>query len=245
MKYSIILPYNKRYDQFKNTLISFVHHYQNRNDFEIIIGEDYKNSIDESEHYKLISLIENFSSKLNLRIEKTYFPGVYNPCLSFNHCASVASGEFLIISNPECFHETNILNGLDTETENNKNVYVVCSCRTIDNLKIKNNKLIYIIDPTMKNYCDGWLQHSIYNNRMFHFCVCLSKENFINMGGFDPNFQYGIAWEDVDFINRVKISKMDIKLRDDLKVLHQYHSKEYQLNDLIKINMEYHKTKWK
>lgn len=245
MKYSFILPYYKRSKQFQNTLESFIYHYHDRQDFEILIIEDYKNFIEITEHKALVDIIKKYTSRMNISLHLSKNIDTYNPSSSFNQGALLSQGFFLIISNPECFHETNLLKGFDEEiNRHGKNIYIICSCLAVQNIDIKHKELIYYEDEIMTNYCNGWLQHSIYNNRMLHFCTCISKENYLSINGFDENFKNGMAWEDVDFINTIKKSNMTLKLRDDLKVLHQRHNKEYQDKQLLDINARYYREKW-
>jgi glycosyltransferase involved in cell wall biosynthesis len=62
IKYSIILPYYNRKNLINTTLTSFVHFYQNRNDFEIIIVDDRS-----SENHRLNELVNKFKM-LNIKL---------------------------------------------------------------------------------------------------------------------------------------------------------------------------------
>ena len=241
IKYSILMPYYKRELHLNNTLVSFLQYYNNRNDYEVLILEDRKNVNDEKEHKLLINLINKFKDKINIKHYETNFPGV-NPCLSFNYGAKQASGEFLIITNPECFHDTDILKGMDLEFENSKNVYVVCDCLAIKcNTYINNYK-------EMKYESYAWYEHKTFN-RNLHFCTGISKENYNKIDGFDENYRFGRGYDDDDFRNAIIKHKIPIINRDDLLVLHIDHNKEYdmkieELTKLDVINKLYYNKKW-
>src|SRR3990167_849071 len=114
MKYSILFPYIERAVQLHNTLISFVHHYHGRDDYEVIIVEDAKNSSEESA--RLAQLVLLFFNKINISLHLPKIEAT-NPSMLFNYAAEKSTAEYFIISNPECFHKTDILKGLDDEFE--------------------------------------------------------------------------------------------------------------------------------
>ena len=62
LKYSILMPYYKRLGQLHYTLVSYVHYYKNRDDYEVVIAEDAKNANYMQEH-QFISLLLAFFTK--------------------------------------------------------------------------------------------------------------------------------------------------------------------------------------
>lgn len=147
-----------------------------------------------------------------------------NPCIAFNKAAQQASGDYFILTSPECMHETNILKGFDEEFSQH-DCYVVCACKTK-------------IEPY-------WYQHSKFNNRMLHFCSCISRKNWLKLNGFCEWFKDGIAYEDDDWLARVKTLNIPIICRDDLVVEHLEHNREYQANiEAINKNKEIYNFIW-
>ena len=223
IKYSILMPYHKRAGHLHNTFISFIHHYRERNDYEVIIVEDIKNTNDYSEHSVLLKEIELFS-KEGIVIVYLFAGNIdsWNPSSLFNEAAKRANGKYLIITNPECFHKTDILVGLDEEFKKDSGVYVVCACESVKNCKM-------FIDNFHK--FDGihhrWYQHSIHRNEMYHFCTAISKKNWEKIGGFDERFSLGVGYDDNDFRDGVIAAKIPIVLRDDLHTIHQWHGKTH------------------
>jgi hypothetical protein len=204
IKYSILMPYFDRYNQLKETLGSLWFHYQERDDFEVLLILD--NKVPETEVLKIEKLVNSFS--LNIRILFRLVSG-FNPCVSFNLGAQEAEGEFLVITNPECCHVENVLNGLDNEFEKDPNVYVVCACKSLKQ------------DYTM----NMWYQHSVLRNKEYHFCTALHKDNYWGIGGFDERFANGISYDDDAFRDAIKKAGISFVHRDDLVVYHLFHEK--------------------
>ncbi len=242
IKYSILYPYYKRAGHLHNTFISFLHHYPNRDDYEVIIAEDLKNSQDEKEHNDLLNVIDQFKDRIKI-IHINVPVQTWNPCIAFNLAAKESSGSFFVISNPECFHKKNILAGLDEEFEKNSSSYVVCSCIN----KIGCNFVIDDFNKLDGTY-ESWYAHSKFRSALLHFCTALSKESWDFINGFDEEYVHGIAYDDNDFINRVRRARLNIVERDDLLITHIGHTPAYidpvKRKELERVNwLVYHK-KW-
>ena len=222
MKYSIIMPYYNRANQLYNTLGSFLYHYKDRDDFEIIIVEDGKTVKDEQRHNELRTVIACFNLHLNIIHIQTDYKDCWNPAPLFCDAVEESSGEFLVLTNPEIFHKSNILLALDGEFRLNRDNYVVCAC---ENVSIdRYYETVQDMDSFDYKHI-MWYQHSVHRNRMLHFCTAISREQYDNIGGFDRRYMYGAGVEDVDFIEKVKDWGIRIVVRDDLVTLHQDHGK--------------------
>jgi len=237
-KYSFLLPYCKR-DSFESTLISFLHHYENRKDYELVIIEDLANSEDQPHHNQLLDIIKKYKDKINIVHCLDDFRS-YNSAKKYNVGFKKSSGQFIVLSNPEIFHQENILKGLDEEFYENPDSYVVCSCQAI-NFPESGIKKFEEFSNCRKG-CDYhkilWYQHSNFCNRMLHFCSALSRNNFKKIGGFDEKYCNGIAYEDDSFLKRVAYNGISVKTRDDLITLHIEHCRKYldDNRDLYKHN---------
>jgi len=240
MKYSIILPYCKRKNYLYNTLISFKHHY-NRNDYEVVIIEDYKNYEDTEEHIALHHLIAKFRGSINISWFYSILKDCYNPAPLFNLGAQLAVGKFFVISNPECFHSVDILSGLDEEFDVDENCYVICACEEVINPE---GKIIRFENFKDFNFVHRiWFQHSKHNNRGFHFCSAISKDKYHQIDGFDDKFALGAAYDDNDFRDNVIYHHIPIKLRDDLVACHMRHGSDIyipNIKELVEINKRYY-----
>lgn len=209
MKYSIILPYIDRLPQLTKTLESFVSLYGNRSDYEVVIVEDAKNV----DSFGLSGVIAKFKEWINI-VHLKYNGNTINPAPLFNYGVLNSYSEYVIISSPECYHNVDILKGLDFEFEQNKNAYVVCGCQS---LNTNNNPV-------------SWYQHSKYRNCLYHFCSALSRDKYNSFGGFDEAFGKGYCFDDDDFKATVIKAGLDVVPRDDLLVCHQWHSKANLVN---------------
>jgi hypothetical protein len=219
--------------------MSYDHFYRNRDDFEVLIVEDSKNAKDSTEHQKLLDIINKFN-ELNIKHLISWYDDCYNPAPSFNFAARASLGEFLVITNPECMHSVDILTGFDSHFSIDRNLYVVCACQDVS------WSGSHIEDfSSFKCTFIEWYQHTQRNSRLLHFCSAISKENFNAIAGFDEEFKKGIAYEDNDFINRVKRNKIQVIGDDNLLVYHLSHGREYQSDrDLIDINRKLYVSKW-
>jgi len=134
----------------------------------------------------------------------------------------MAEGEFVIMTNPECAHVTDILSGFDEELAKNKNVYVVAACA--------NGGVQTKVPDSFEGFTyaqSKWYQHSVHYNRCLNWCTVLSKENYIKVGGFNEEFDNGLGRADVQFAKMVR-KAVPFVLRDDLICVHQAHSREHQ-----------------
>lgn len=151
-----------------------------------------------------------------------------NPCVAFNAAALRATGDYFILTSPECRHDADILAGFDEEIQkHNGNCYVVCSC------------LSYEGDKPIQ-----WYQHSEYNNRQYHFCTCISRKNYFKAGGFCEAFKYGQGFDDDDWIERVRRLQIPIVTRDDLQVSHMDHTRNHLNREKSQINCDLYNFIW-
>jgi len=231
-KYSIILPYCTR-PELKSSLLSFAHHYSTREDYEVIIVEDIKNANDIDSHKQLMNTVEQFKGMFPIRCFVDPLDS-FSPCSKYNTGFRKANGEFIILSSPEIFHESNILNGLDFLLRKHSDDYLVCACRAR-----------YFDKPVFDKYEEHfngslykWYQHSLMRNVLFHFCSVISSENFVRAGGFDERYCAGIGFDDESFLYRVKAKGIKVVPVDILVTTHIEHDRKYHEKNrpLIDVN---------
>jgi len=77
---------------------------------------------------------------------------------------------------------------------------------------------------------DGWYNHSIYRPVGYHFCSAIYKSQLDELGGFDERYAEGIAFDDNELLVRIQKKGLNIKIIDQITVLHQWHysSNNYQ-----------------
>lgn len=240
LRYSFIIPYWKRYEAFRATLISYKHWYSDRDDIEIIVIEDGDNFKDEKEHQGLLALLEEYD-KLNIRYIFISEENQHNPVIARNRaCFNFAEGSIFIHTSPEVFHKTNILEGLDGEYNEDSHKYVVCACEnsSCDNLKVDKYE-----DFIFKHMT--WYQHSAYNNRRLHFCSAIPKELYMAIGGFDETYAKYCGYDDDDFRQKIITADIPIVLRDDLMVVHIDHGRAYHDPSMFPLGLSYFNNKWR
>jgi hypothetical protein len=238
MKYSFLMPYIKRHKQLENTLFSFNHWYSNRQDWEIIIIEDQKNWDSEQDHNQLDLLCKKYS---HLSVKKIGpVVGPTNPARHFNTGAKMAKGQFFILTNPECFHTTNILSAADEEFNKTFDKYIICACENRKNVNYGIKKMDQINGDHVM-----WYQHSRHRNVCYHFCSIISAKNFFRVGGFNEIYCDGLGFEDNDFRDSVKCAKIPFVVRDDLVVIHQWHIDQRPANweTLLKKNRKIYQNR--
>jgi hypothetical protein len=219
------MPYMKR-ETLISTLISFQYHYTGRNDFEILIIEDVKNFVDVEAHGRLLKIVDMFKNILTIKIISDDL-NCYNPSHRFNLGYKASRGEFILLTNPEVFHETNILKGLDDEFSKDSNNYIVCSCKAVQ----FDYPIFYCFQDAFKGRMIQWYQHTAYLNRLFHFCSAISRDNYKKIGGFDERYCKGIAYDDDCLVRRIQFNGIKIIPRDDLITGHIEHDRQYIENN--------------
>lgn len=216
-KISIVMGYINRLEQLQVTLKSIL--MSKHTNYEVIIVND---GVEDLEFIK-----QKYSS-MNIIIVNNSTKNYVNPCLSYNLGVKHATGELLIIQNPECCHVGDILTTtnvlvkdndylafstfyLDTYAKNQQ----LLNLLQFDKLEEKNvfwncNKLKNILNFThthsknvLPDSFKGWVSHHFYNRNYLHFCVAVSKNKFEEIGGFSKEYADGICFDDDDLVRKL------------------------------------------
>ncbi len=221
---SIVTAYYNRKELFIRTLKSIQDNSEGI-EYEVIAVDDGSDP-----HERLEDIIPIFPFLRIIRLEKEN-KWYYNSCIPFNKGFSEVQGHITIIQNPECLHFEPILPYVEKKIK--KNEYISFGCfslgidntNNIDNLSedelnqiINNNTLGYVGDGL-----DCWYNHPKYRPAGYHFCTALYTKDLIDMGGFDERYALGVAYDDNEFLHRVKKKKMKIKITKSPIVIHQNH----------------------
>jgi glycosyltransferase involved in cell wall biosynthesis len=218
VKYSIVMPYYKRVYQLSATLVSLEHHYSKRDDYEVVIVTDPKNDD------RFDEVARDWASALPLAVVRGRVDRpVYNPSPFFNQGAYEATGEYIVLTSPECFHLSDVLGGLDEEFDRDPVAYVVCACDSGLRCSIDDRDF-----GSFRYEHHMWYHKSNDRNTRYHFCSAMSRSLFVAMGGFDQDYADGIAYDDDDFRDRVEHAGIRFVLRDDLVVVHQEHDRTHE-----------------
>jgi GT2 family glycosyltransferase len=219
IRYSIVMTAYNRQQQLDRTLESFKHH-KYSSDVEVIIVDDGS-----YEPVTLENLVGNEFIVRLVRIDQAS-KWYINPCVPFNIGLKQARGEAVIIQNAECLHKDNLIDYLDLSTTILSSAYLSFACYSLDEIQSSSlglqefnnfNKTSAGMDGS-----SGWYNHSIYRPAGYHFCAAIKRKNLVNIGYFDETYAMGVAFDDDEFLYRVR-KNLDFRIVDDYVVLHQWH----------------------
>ena len=251
MKISIATSYYNRKPQFINTLKTIQKSKQIDN-VELIVVDDCS-----ADEHRLEDIPQQFPFVKVIRLESKD-RWYTNPCVPFNKAIREASGDVIILQNPECLHVGDILSDVvNSITDNNYITYGVYSINksiteSIHDLPYDDHRIFDMIKAQIKpmyniNYVSEgqscWYNHSIYRPAAYHFVSAMSKKNMDILNGFDERYANGIGFDDDEFLFRIKIKGLNIEIHDNPFALHQWHysennffAKSPNINDAITKN---------
>jgi len=225
MKISIVTAYYNRKKAFTRTLESISR--SSHSDIEVIAVDD---ASDEAERIEDLEDIYSFLKVIRINKEnKTWV----NPCIPYNMGFLEASGEAIIIQNPECLHLGDIISTTASQIEEGK--YLVFDCYSIDrdntnvlDVCYNDDDIRALLYPLYNSYRgdgqNGWYTHAEYRPHMLHFCSAISNKDLQKIGGFDERFSQGVAYDDNEFLERIIRSDIEIQpLSFGALAIHQYH----------------------
>ena len=243
-KISIVMAYYNRKPQTLETLKGFQRMYAGKYNFEVIIVDDNSN-----EENRLEEDIKQFTFPINLIVISAEEKGDrINPCIAYNRGFAEATGDIIVIQNPECYHVGDILK--HTIENLNEQDYFTYSCfspntyENSDELLNSCNKyeLVSNKDFLKRNKITksifNWYNHPDYNRRCFHWCSAIYKEKLDLIGGFDEEFSQGFCYDDDELLLSIKYNlKLNVKIINPSYcfVIHQHHGisvyndKEYDI----------------
>lgn len=224
MKISIVTAYYNRRQLFYETLKSISK--TEFNNFEVIAVDDCS---DLNERINDLQNEFSFLKVIRLEPENKWY---VNPCIPFNIGIRNATGDVIILQNPECLHVHDILTYISNNINNSNYISISAYAlneeitKNLPNL-LKDNFINYFKQlpqqPTGGSPIMGWYNHSKYRPVHFHFCSALTKENILKLGGFDERYAFGISYDDNELIERIKRLGLKMIIADDVSVIHQWH----------------------
>lgn len=219
---SIVMAYYNRKPQLLNTLASIRHF---GHEVEVVIVDDASNDGDD------IYALESGSIKVVRIVDKTWI----NPCIAFNMGFVNATGDVIIIQNPECIHVGDIvghvLDNIKDGLYLNYSAYSIN--KSITERIIAGEDVVSAINPIENrivptNMENGWYNHPVYRPYMLHFCSAITRKDLWELGGFDERYFDGLAFDDNDFLHRLNMKKMKITMIENPFVVHQWHNVHFE-----------------
>ena len=202
-----------------------------RDDVEVVVTDD---ASDEGQR------VEEFIGNYGLSHKVIYVEPEdkkhINPCIPNNKAIAEATGEIIILQNPECFHTSDIL--LHAVNNLEENLYFSYACYSLAEEPTSR----FTEFCSSKNYYDhmidfckslpnkgtvqgetGWYNHSFHRPVGYNFLAALHKSNLDQLGGFDERYATGIGFDDDEFLFRVRLMGLDVQIIDEPFCFHQFH----------------------
>lgn len=224
---SVVMTYYERPLQLQQTIKSLLRQKSTLFQIsEIVIVDDSSKKFPLTE----VSLPESEIPIVKLIHHKK--KSVINPCMAYNFGFKHAKGEIVLIQNSECLHYTSTLEYIaKNQTESN---YLSLSCYSLnksetfeqDNL---NRQINFLQQSVSSDSPTGWYNHPIHRPSGYHFAASLLRHQLNQIGGFDPRFKTGFAYDDDEFLIRIKRSGLKVHIPEDQIVLHQWHEAAGQI----------------
>lgn len=246
-KVSIVMTYfSNRKEQTIRTLNRFEQLYVNKYIFEVIIVDDNSLYAD-----RLDDIIVKYSYPIIYKkITKQEKGNRINPCSAYNIGFKLATGKYVMIQNPECYHSHDLLSyAINNSTVRNYLTYSCFSGNSEEYTKelINQPKKIHTARFLNKNKLShiNWYNHPTINQTNYHFCSVMMKDNIDLISGFDERYANGYCFDDNDFLLLIKyVLRLNIECIDPSNgfVVHQYHVRNLTTDDPA-INIKWENNK--
>ena len=240
-KISIVMAYYNRKEQLRTTFGSLLKSaYSN---WELIIVDDV--SDDDQRAKDIFSQKEK--RKYNIKIinidsaQRTWT----NPCICYNMGIKKASGDIIVLQNPECMHVGDVLSFVVDNLD--KKDWMSFNCYGSPYYKM-NKEISKLSAPeiyqrieripfriggnsVMRDDVGGWLNHYEKHFVAYHYCGAIHRKELMSDmgGGFNEKFKNALGTDDDEFIKRLIYNKFNFTIAPHTPttpfVFHQYHEK--------------------
>jgi glycosyltransferase involved in cell wall biosynthesis len=229
---SIVMTYYNRPQQLTLTLKTLKEYYDDA--VNIVIVDDGS-----AEGFEAKKVTDRFDMNIAVlyipKEEKTWV----NPCIPFNKGFALATGDIVVIQNPESLHIGNCLKYIRQNLTNEN--YLAFSCyattkqqhRMLASLLSCNKKELQtnLKNSIALNEREQWYSHPQLNPTGYHFLSAITKTNLDRVGGFDTVFASGYCFDDNEFVWRMKKFLKFVIVNPDCGCycIHQWHCKNPDL----------------
>lgn len=232
MKLSVVMPCYNRLAFLRNTLWSFTHNIKNI-DYEVIVVDDVSDYEARAHH-----AYEEFKDKMDLKIVLRTKKVSRNAGIPFNQAASLAKGDYLMITGPDFMLMDSISDAMASIEANPEQMIAAATYAnskndqsSLEKFDLSNPKsfneykstLKFLPKGILKEGEEGWYCHSQHRPYGLGTPWLLLKDIFDDLGGFDKAYYRYFGFEDTDFLNRIQQKQIPININDDLLYIHQYH----------------------
>lgn len=211
VKISIVIPYYNRLNLLRHTIKSIAR--TQYTDYEIVIVND----AGDINNLNIKKDFDDIHNKIKvIDISKEEKKERTNPSIPFNKGLTYATGDIIVIQNPESYHNGDILEHIS------KNIgpddYYIYSAYNLHSDKA--NKQFFVNDDKSINALSKieritgmleWYQHPVHRNYKYHFCAASYRHNFEIIGGFDEEYANGVCFDDDDLVLKVEsIARLNV-----------------------------------
>jgi len=251
---SICMAYFNRKKQLLKTLESI--NESSIKDYEVIIVDDGS-----SEEHKLD--LNELKSRCNGNVilleivNKNWF----NPCIAYNIAFSRASGDKIIIQNPETYHMGDLLKALDDRLKDgeyytfhtialneaaSEGLYARPNIASVTEYMQPILNSTHHLIPGENPYLGHiiWYNHKIYRPNHYHFISGITRNNLYALGGFDERYKDDHSWDDNEILVRIARLGLNKIFIENPIAIHLYHPMYFLASPLqgIQNNRLYHHT---
>lgn len=215
------MAYYNRLEQLRYTLKSIDS--SKEKNIEIVIVDDFSDAVNS------LDTINSEYPQLNIQVikmskivgQKNYC----NPCVPYNVGFKASRGNIIVIQNPECCHQGDVLADVAaTITDQNYLTYHCWACTKEDVRLLHQGNSISVGQENGKS---RWYNHKTVNPVALHFTSAITRKNLMELNGFDEEFSMGFNYDDNEFLQRIKNKELKIEFIENPFVIHQYHRKSY------------------
>lgn len=222
---SIVMSYYNRLSQLRYTLKTIAR--SRVKDVEIVIVDDFSAPEEDP-----VCLIPEYAD-LNIRVihmqDQVAKKDYCNPCVPYNVGLRASRGDMIVIQNPECCHMGDVLAHVVANLKPGNYLSFHCwSCVKHETRELQATDHLDLI-PTKKS---RWYNHETERPVAFHFCNAITRQDLVQINGFDERYSRGHNWDDAELLYRIK-KICQVKFVNDPYVIHQYHHKSYGHPDNI------------
>ena len=186
-------------------------------DYEIIICDDHS----EESEIEMLSCLIGPTVKL-CKTKDTQHS--YNMVLSMNEIAEHATGDVFLLTSTETIPINDIFVKKVHEITPKK--CIVGSCLALGpfgSSRFLTTPFERLNAVKWHEQNAKWYQHSKHNNRQFNFFSLIHQSDWHNIGGFNTAMKDTYAYDDVDFLKRLKDSGTQIISDDEIMSVHLHH----------------------
>jgi glycosyltransferase involved in cell wall biosynthesis len=221
---SILMAYYNRKELIIPTLRSIARTETPYKDIEVVIVDDGSNP----EHALTEKDFRQFSFPVVLVSVDKKDKNWVNSCTAYNLAIKNSSGDILLIQNPECLHVGDAisftLNRLKDSDYFSFHCWNANDIGTKEILELPGFEPKAITEIIQKgNGC--WYNHHDHRPCGYHFLSAVKRHHVLEMRGFDERYAPGVAFEDDEFLFRIKLKGLKLKFIGMPMCVHLYHLK--------------------